>query len=238
MANPGQSRQSLGRVPVDRGASARRGQVRAGRPDVVRPDRARTGDARSRRAAQGRRGLSDVPRPLWTSARGIGGDALALAAGLERPGGRPDEGMCRRAVLERWGLRRGRSGGSRSGRGPSRLEFPRGPGPTSTRIDDLEVDPRAHRIEGYRPDLAFLQRLTREAPGGAIKLGPASDFAEHFGDDRIGDRAGQPGTRVQGGDRLVWRGGDVSSAGDEFARGRDLDRSRRSWDVSSVGFGR
>ena len=41
--------------------------------------------------------------------------------------------------------------------------------------------PRAKAIEGYAPNLAFLQGLARRGRGGAIKLGPASDFGAHFG---------------------------------------------------------
>jgi hypothetical protein len=40
---------------------------------------------------------------------------------------------------------------------------------------------RARSIEGYAPGLAFLHELARGTPGGAIKLGPASDFADRFG---------------------------------------------------------
>jgi hypothetical protein len=40
---------------------------------------------------------------------------------------------------------------------------------------------RARHLAGYEPGPAFLQDLTRRASGGAIKLGPASDFTEYFG---------------------------------------------------------
>jgi len=36
---------------------------------------------------------------------------------------------------------------------------------------------RTVALEGYAPGPAFLRKLMRSAPGGAIKLGPASDFA-------------------------------------------------------------
>lgn len=39
---------------------------------------------------------------------------------------------------------------------------------------------RAVRVEDYAPSLEFLQRLTREFRGGAIKLGPASNFGGKF----------------------------------------------------------
>ena len=42
---------------------------------------------------------------------------------------------------------------------------------------------RASKIMGYSPDLTALHSLIRNYEGGAIKLGPASDFSEHFGSD-------------------------------------------------------
>jgi hypothetical protein len=42
---------------------------------------------------------------------------------------------------------------------------------------------RARALADYAPGLPFLRALAREAPGGAIKLGPASDFDAHFGGD-------------------------------------------------------
>jgi hypothetical protein len=52
----------------------------------------------------------------------------------------------------------------------------------------IHVDPdrrqgnagRAKRLEDYVPGLEFLQRLTAECPGGAVKLGPASNFGGKF----------------------------------------------------------
>src|SRR5690606_11277719 len=39
---------------------------------------------------------------------------------------------------------------------------------------------RARRLDGYVPGLPTLMRLISDAPGGAIKLGPASDFDTAF----------------------------------------------------------
>ena len=54
------------------------------------------------------------------------------------------------------------------------------PGGALVHIDpDRRADggqPRARHLEGYVPGPDFLARLARTAPGGAIKLGPASDF--------------------------------------------------------------
>ena len=44
---------------------------------------------------------------------------------------------------------------------------------------------RAVRVEDYAPGLEFLQRLAREGSGGAIKLGPASNFGGKFRDVEI-----------------------------------------------------
>ncbi|GAB4151456.1 MAG: class I SAM-dependent methyltransferase [Planctomycetaceae bacterium] len=41
---------------------------------------------------------------------------------------------------------------------------------------------RAVRVEHYVPGVEFLQKLTQTTWGGAIKLGPASNFAGHFSD--------------------------------------------------------
>ena len=40
---------------------------------------------------------------------------------------------------------------------------------------------KANAVAEYAPGLDFLRALARAARGGAIKLGPASDFAAHFG---------------------------------------------------------
>lgn len=111
---------------------------------------------------------------------GIGGDALALA----RKSGPVvavdlDEGMCQRV---RWNARvydledrvlpvQGRA---------EQFDVPRG--------SWIHIDPdrRAHsetqtlRVAHYSPDLDALRRIMSAAAGGAIKLGPASDFQTHF----------------------------------------------------------
>jgi THUMP domain-like len=49
---------------------------------------------------------------------------------------------------------------------------------------DRRTDPtrrRARDLADYQPALPWLLSLIHRAPGGAIKLGPASDFAQHFG---------------------------------------------------------
>ena len=43
------------------------------------------------------------------------------------------------------------------------------------------ADRKANAVADYVPGLEFLLNLTRSTRGGAIKLGPASDFAAHFG---------------------------------------------------------
>ena len=39
---------------------------------------------------------------------------------------------------------------------------------------------RARKIEGYIPDIGSLRAMMRDTRGGAIKLGPASDYESHF----------------------------------------------------------
>jgi hypothetical protein len=114
---------------------------------------------------------------------GIGGDTLALAseAGEGVLAVDRDAGMCRRTL---WNARVYEVG--------DRVAAVRGdagsfPLPERSWV---HVDPdrrargasnrRAKRLDGYEPGLDVLHRLVRSAPGGAIKLGPASDFDEHF----------------------------------------------------------
>lgn len=110
---------------------------------------------------------------------GIGGDAVALAERATVCAVDCDQGMCRRtawnaavyAVADRLDVIRARA---------ERFALPSG--------SLVHIDPdrragasrRALRLEGYVPDLEFLRSLPRRVFGGAIKLGPASDFAEHF----------------------------------------------------------
>jgi hypothetical protein len=112
---------------------------------------------------------------------GIGGDAVALAAGGRVVAVELDEGMARRL---RWNA--GAYGvGGRVLAVRARAEgFPIPPGAL------VHIDPdrrargpgRARLLRDYSPDLPFLSDLPRSARGGAIKLGPASDFEAHFGD--------------------------------------------------------
>jgi SAM-dependent methyltransferase len=116
---------------------------------------------------------------------GIGGDAIALAA---RCGGvlavDRDAGMAERT---RWNARvygvgdrlaavRGRAEG-----------FPL-PGGALVHIDPdrrSRPGPRARSVQEYAPGPAFLSELTRTTRGGAIKLGPSSDFEAHFGSQGV-----------------------------------------------------
>ncbi len=116
---------------------------------------------------------------------GIGGDSIALA---EASGSALavdlDEGMGRRSL---WNARvHGLEG--RVEAAQSRAEafaIPRGA--------RVHVDPdrrasggrKALAIRDYAPGLAALLALADSAPGGAIKLGPSSDFDAHFGAGRF-----------------------------------------------------
>lgn len=112
---------------------------------------------------------------------GVGGDTLALGAVADVLAVDADLGMARRAL---WNARvygvEGRVAAVRA-RAES-FALPSGAW--------VHIDPdrragghRARDLEGYRPGLDFLESLTGAAPGGAIKLGPASDFEDHFGGD-------------------------------------------------------
>jgi hypothetical protein len=112
---------------------------------------------------------------------GIGGDTLALAAPARRViAVDRDPGMCRRV---RWN-----AGiydvADRVMPVCARAEsFPIAPEVL------VHVDPdrrarsatRARSLHAYVPGLEFLRTLPRSARGGAVKLGPASDFDAHFG---------------------------------------------------------
>ena len=111
---------------------------------------------------------------------GIGGDAVALAGSGAVLAVDLDQGMARRVL---WNASvyevRDRVAAIRA-----RAEaFPI---PTGARV---HVDPdrralgptRAHALDGYVPGVEALKRMVKSARGGAIKLGPASDFASHFG---------------------------------------------------------
>ena len=110
---------------------------------------------------------------------GIGGDALALAAHGSVLAVDRDQGMCRRArwnasvydVGERVAAVRGRAEG-----------FPI-PKAAWVHIDPdrrAQSSRRARDLRLYAPGLDFLHSLPARARGGALKLGPASDFATHF----------------------------------------------------------
>jgi len=111
---------------------------------------------------------------------GVGGDTIALAAtGAGVLAVDLDQGMTRRAlwnagvygVADRVAAVRARA---------EAFELPRG---AWVHVDPDRRAPgrrRALDVADYRPGLGFLRSLTRAAEGGAIKLGPASDFAAHF----------------------------------------------------------
>lgn len=113
---------------------------------------------------------------------GVGGDATALAAGAEVIAVDLDMAMCRRT---RWNARVYDVG--------DRVAVVRGRAET-TAIPPrawVHIDPdrraggttRAKHLSGYEPGLEYLLELSRSNPSGAIKLGPASDFAAHFDRD-------------------------------------------------------
>ena len=160
---------------------------------------------------------------------GIGGDAIALAGAARRVVAVDrDLGMVRRAV---WNARAYDVGGPGPGRARPRRDVrdprrcarphrPRPPCPGRTA--------RRRRSPATRPAWTCSAGSPSRCRGGAIKLGPASDFADHFAD---------PGLEIE----LVSLGGECKEATvwfgdlaalppprDRSPRGRDLDRSRRA----------
>ncbi|CAN5910866.1 hypothetical protein BH23PLA1_BH23PLA1_15850 [soil metagenome] len=111
---------------------------------------------------------------------GIGGDAIALAGVARRVlAVDADHAMGRRARFNAlaYGV------GERVL--PIQARAERFPIPTGALI---QIDPdrrtgarRARSLNDYVPGPAVLAGLAQSAPGGAIKLGPASDFEAHFG---------------------------------------------------------
>jgi hypothetical protein len=114
---------------------------------------------------------------------GIGGDSLALArrAGVLAVDSNPDR--CRRIAWNASVYDIGEQVLPCQSRAES-FAIPHGAW--------VHIDPdrrraagiRASRLASYEPGLSFLESLASRAPAGAIKLGPASDFATHFSDSR------------------------------------------------------
>jgi hypothetical protein len=67
---------------------------------------------------------------------------------------------------------------------------------------------RASRLALYEPGLCFLGFLTQRSPAGAIKLGPASDFASHFSDSKYEVELISSGGECK--EAMVWFGSAVS----------------------------
>ncbi len=111
---------------------------------------------------------------------GIGGDSLALARSNRVIAVDLDAGMNRRAL---WNAAVYDVAGQVLAVRARAESFAI---PAGARV---HVDPdrrasgsqRARSVQGYVPGLEHLSRIASAAPGGAIKLGPASDFAAHFG---------------------------------------------------------
>jgi hypothetical protein len=113
---------------------------------------------------------------------GIGGDALALARVARGVVAVDlDEGMAHRVRwnAEVYGV------GHRLAPILARAEAVAIPPEALVHIDPdrrVRAHGRARSVDDYVPGLAFLRQLPSRCRGGAIKLGPASDFARAFGD--------------------------------------------------------
>jgi hypothetical protein len=111
---------------------------------------------------------------------GIGGDTLALGEVARVVAVDADEGMCRRTrwnaevyeVAEHVEVVQARAERIAL---PARWQVHIDP-------DRRQVAPQRSRdLAGYVPGFDYLRALPAQVRGGAIKLGPASDFLEHFG---------------------------------------------------------
>ncbi len=116
--------------------------------------------------------------PVWDLCCGIGGDALALAERCEVTAVDLDPAACLRAGwnAEVYGV-------------DSRVKTLCADVASLTEIAGLvHVDPdrrpgsggRVSRVEDYEPGLPFLKELMTRCRGGAIKVGPASNFGGKF----------------------------------------------------------
>jgi hypothetical protein len=116
---------------------------------------------------------------------GIGGDSLALASVARRVVAVDrDEGMTRRA---RWNAEV-YDVANRLETIAASAESAALPPTALVHIDPdrrAGAGPRARGIAQYQPNLEFLNHLIKTTRGGAIKLGPASDFDEHFGREGV-----------------------------------------------------
>lgn len=126
-------------------------------------------------------------RPAVDLCCGIGGDAVALASAS--PAGvvaiDADPGMARRAS---WNARAYGVEG-RVLAMVARAESRAWPAGSLAHIDpDRRAragSPRARAVADYAPGLPFLRELMAEAPGGAIKVSPASDFRADFAGEGV-----------------------------------------------------
>lgn len=112
---------------------------------------------------------------------GIGGDALALAEGSQVLAVDANRGMGLRA---RWNAEVYEVG-DRVTPIQALAESFGLPNGSLVHIDPdrrAQTSTRARDLRDYAPGPAFLRDLTSRVAGGAIKLGPASDFADHFSD--------------------------------------------------------
>jgi hypothetical protein len=165
--------------------SRRRGASKFGRAGAMWLDRTGLEQSTSEVVARHKaRRFAGRARVVFDLCSGIGGDALALAEGSDVVAVDADEGMCRRAlwnaavygVRDRVAAVRGKA---------ERIALPARAW--------VHVDPdrrarsykRASRLADYVPGPDFFQTLCRAALGGAIKLGPASDFEGHFRDGGV-----------------------------------------------------
>ena len=163
---------------------------------------------------------------------GVGGDALALAVRSDVLAVDLDQGMCRRLVTM-----------------PRFTTSPTGSSPFESQAETLAIpagawlhlDPdrrasgheRARSLEDYAPGPDFWKSAVRQVAAGAIKLGPASDFAKHFSGPEY--EVELISLRGECKEATVWFGelGVVRPPGDGSARECLVDRTR--WTDGAMG---
>lgn len=121
---------------------------------------------------------------VWDLCSGIGGDTIALAERCDVTAVDMNAASCLRTE---WNAEVYGVNARMTTRCQAVEDF-------TSRDGLVHIDPdrrqqrvtRAVRLEDYVPSLEFLQQLTRESPGGAIKLSPAANFGGKF-----------PGTEIE-----------------------------------------
>ena len=159
----------------------RRGRAKFGRAEAMWLDPVGVEQATTEAVARHKAGRFRDSSLVVDLCAGVGGDAIALAGSADRVlAVDRSEGMTRRVAWNA-GVYEVEGRLTAEVDDAERFEIPEGA--------HVHIDPD-RRVEGsrrpaqmladYRPGVGFLRDLAESSPGGAIKLGPASDFDAHF----------------------------------------------------------